>query len=1302
MKRTFFLSCYHWYFLAALLLALPPAVKVQADIKQGLDYFEGKVRPLLVAECYACHSAAAAAKGKLKGELMLDTREGMRKGGKSGPVLVPGKPEESLILKALRHSSEDLKMPPKKKLPDELIGHLAKWIGMGAPDPRKGTQTDTAGMSIEDGRAFWSMRPLSAASPPQVKNPGDVRTPVDHFVRARQEAAGLAQNPAATPRTLIRRAYFDLWGIPPDPEEVETFVAEAEKDLPGAWARQVDRLLESPHYGERWARHWLDLVRFAESNGYAFDQDRANAYRYRNFVIDAFNEDMPYDEFVRLQIAGDLLTKTDVQTVAEAQAAVPRIAATGFLVAGPFTTQQTMKERERSRYEQLDDMIHTMGVSMLGMSVGCARCHSHKYDPIPMEDYYHLAATFADVGFADVGVEQQPEVYRKARDTFDAALKPLADAQAAFDKEKLPARFEAWLATIEQAPAESGEYTAGDWQHIGPFATDDFAKTFEQVFEPEKAIDLAASYQEGALKWVPQPDWKDATVHNTFSTANAANYLYRVIETKEALAFELSLGSDDGIKCWLNGEQVLSNMIGRGVEPDQEHLRLNLKKGRNEFLMKIVNGGGQSGFYYSALAIPKPSLPAMGPWQYIGPFSANDFNKTFDEAFPPESEIKLEQTYLEGAVKWTAQPDWSDAVAHNDKFTGDKTAHYLYRSIDAKVARNLILDLGSDDGIKLWVNGEELLSHKLGRDNAKAGQEQVVVQLKAGHNDLLMKIVNNTKTSGFYFAAEATFDHTLPSLGTWRHIGPFSGSDFNAVFDEIYPPERGVALDQTYEDGNVTWTEQPDWADGIAHNDKFKDDKSAQYLFREVHAEKPTVLQLSLGSDDGIKLWVNGRIALNKKVGRNIAAAGQERATIQLAPGRNEILMKIVNNGGDSGFYFLARPGVMPADVATIVRSPSDKWNDGQRNKAVDWYKGFEAEWLSLSQSVLQHKTTEPKPDLAMAYAAKVNGTSYGFGEDSFKVYNLRRGNPANKESLAEPGLMQVLMRPWTTEEKWTQAPAAEKPPPSRVSLASWLTDPRDGAGNLLARVVVNRLWQHHFGRGIVATPDDFGSRGDRPTHPELLDWLATELIQNGWQLKPIHRLIMNSSVYLQTNEITETHRSKDPDNALWAHRNTLRIEAEAIRDSLLAISGQLDRTRHEKGTLDVKNPRRSIYLTVKRSQLTPMLQLFDAPAAIQAIGQRMESTVAPQALTLMNGPLLQEWAGKFAARARPDATTPLPEAIDRAFRMAFSRPASPEEIQTFTAYIEAQKALPGGSEDKAFRNACHALLCANELIYID
>jgi hypothetical protein len=361
----------------AALAVVPPPVLHAADDADGVRFFEAKIRPVLVAECYACHSDSAKA---LKGGLRLDTREGLRAGGDSGPVVTPGKPDESPMLDALRH--DGLAMPPRAKLPDAVVADFERWIRIGAPDPRTGPPARTAartGIDVEAGRRFWAYVAPRCFAPPAVADVSWPRNDIDRFVLATLEARGLRPSADADRVTLIRRVSFDLVGLPPTPEEVDAFVNDP---APDAYERLVDRLLASPRFGERWARHWLDVVRFGESltlRGMVLKE----AWRYRDYVIEALNADRPFDRFVREQIAGDLLPAGSL-----ADRRRQRVATT-FLVLGNTNLEE--QDKAQLRMDVVDEQLDTIGKAFLGQTLGCARCHDHKFDPIPTRDYYAMA-----------------------------------------------------------------------------------------------------------------------------------------------------------------------------------------------------------------------------------------------------------------------------------------------------------------------------------------------------------------------------------------------------------------------------------------------------------------------------------------------------------------------------------------------------------------------------------------------------------------------------------------------------------------------------------------------------------------------------------------------------------------------------------------------------------------------------------------------------------------------------------------------------------------------------------------------
>ena len=951
---------------------------------EDVVFFESKIRPVLVESCYQCHSTQALQSGKLQGKLLLDSRDGVRKGGESGPAVVPMDPDSSLLISAINYDGPE--MPPKSKLPQNVINDFLKWVEMGAPDPRDGTNAvvQQKDIDIDAGKTFWSFQPLKTAVPSGVRNTTWATTDIDKFILAGLEEQNIAPNSTADRITLIRRLYFDLWGLPPDRGDVEAFISD---QSPAAYQGLVNRLLEGQHYGERWARHWLDLARFAESNGYAFDVDRKAAFHYRDFVIRAFNDDMPYDEFVRLQVSGDLLAPQDILAQA----------ATGFLAAGPFTSQQTQKERERSRYEQLDDIIGTLGTSMLGLTVGCARCHDHKFDPLGQHDYYRLIACFEQTGFQDFDWDPDPAGTKMAMDAFNVKHQPFVDVRTAFEKNVLPDRLAAWEQTNASPEPET---TLSLWHHIGPFMATDFTAASEQKFAPEKEIELTKAV--GDLYWTAKPEWKDGTVHNTLTGNNAANYLFRTIEVAQDAALEVSFGYNDGIQVFLNQKSVLAK-------------------------------------------------PASGP----------------------------------------AAPD--------------------------------------------------------------------------------------------------------------QHV---------------------------------------------------------------------TILHLNSG--------------------------------------RNELLLKIVNGDGPSGFYFRANPTEIPESVRNTLNLARNQRSDKQKQELLKWFAPRDRDWARLDQSEKQHLEKKPQPQITKVFAARNGGTTYEFGEDTRKVYFLARGSSNSKTGRATPSFPRVLMNSEDGEKKWlgdgAQTTKVNQQPP-RVALGEWLTDHEYGGGHLLARVIVNRLWQHHFGTGIVATPSDFGQQGARPTHTELLDYLALKLIEGGWRLKPIHRLIMTSAVYMQSGTASDDGLQRDPDNQLWWRRPSRRLEAEIIRDSLLAVSGTLDKTMFGEGTLDEADLRRSIYLKVKRGSLIPILQLFDAPDAIQGIGDRSVTTVPPQALAMMNSPLVRQLAEKLALRVQENNEMVPEQIVDTTFWITLSRPPAPYEAAQMSQFVADQAARYGNEEAAmtvAVTDFCQLMLCLNEFFYVD
>ncbi len=409
----------------AILMGAVAWVEARADegrkpadgvVPEAAEFFESRIRPVLVERCLGCHGPKKQSSG-----LRLDSREAVLKGGDSGPAVVPAKPDESLMIQAIAHRHEEIKMPPKGKLPDAEVALLRRWVAIGAPWPATPDKARLAMAGTDPDAGHWAFRPVRTSPPPPVKDRSWVASPVDAFVLARLEAAGIAPSPPADRRTLIRRATIDLWGIPPTPEDGDAFVADP---APDAYARLVDRLLASPRYGERWGRHWLDVARYADTKGYVFTQERRYpyAFTYRDYVIDAFNSDLPFDRFVVEQIAADRAGSVPSGDTRP-------LAAMGFLTVGRrFLLDQN---------EIIDDRIDVVCRGLLGLTVTCARCHDHKFDPIPTEDYYSLYGVFAssvepedlpalewpghDASARSSGFARKLDAARKKRDAYLAA-----------------------------------------------------------------------------------------------------------------------------------------------------------------------------------------------------------------------------------------------------------------------------------------------------------------------------------------------------------------------------------------------------------------------------------------------------------------------------------------------------------------------------------------------------------------------------------------------------------------------------------------------------------------------------------------------------------------------------------------------------------------------------------------------------------------------------------------------------------------------------------------------------------------
>lgn len=1000
-------------------------------VKVGTELFRSQIRPALVEHCLACHGGE-----KTRAGLDLSSRERLLEGGDSGEVIDLQDPEDSYLLRLIAHDDEPTMPPAKERLSDELINDFRKWLELGLPYDKPliektGQESKTLQVTDTD-RQFWSFRPLLTSTPPASNNEWP-RTDSDQFVLAKLVEHGLSPNPPADDVSRIRRAYLDVIGLPPTPDQVQHALAIPHEHL-------IDQLLDSPHYGERWARHWLDAARFAESHGFEQDYDRKFAYHYRDFVIKALNSDMPWDQFVRWQIAGDEIAPENPLAMM----------ATGFLGAGVFPTQLTEKEFESARYDELDDMASTLGTAMLGLTIGCARCHDHKFDPIPQEDYYRLISTFTTTIRSEIDVDLDPDGYRRQLELWQTEHEQLVAARDGYrESPVIRSAFDQWLQSVDMETIPESPWTA--------------------------LTTLAATSDKAATALVSQ---------------------------------------DDG------------SLLAEGTAPAHETYTIEAAAGVSPIRSIRIE------------ALTHDTLPRKGPGR-----------------------------------------------AGNGNFALSDLRLFVVSNDDSDVAEKPI----------------QLAS-------AKATHQQ--------------------NTSNLSVASAIDDD---PRGTGWAVDFGGIGKDQAAVFqleDPIGPgPETVLKFRLTF-----------------ANNGQHS---LGRFRISVAQANDPPV--------------VIGRVQSEE--------LAEARAAIQshaLKPKHRQTLFP----------YFLA--------------------NDPK--------------WVELNEAVGKSLDQKPQPSLTQVQVSsegfpptKHHADGRGFPHFYTETYFLRRGDPNQKDGVASSGFLQVLMRNGRTSAAWQTEPPKDWDRTSyrRTGLANWITDVNDGSGHLLARVIVNRLWHHHFGRGIVATPNDFGLQGSLPSHPLLLDHLAQKLIDSGWTLKSIHREILNSAAWLQSASPTLAKETIDPDNQwLWRYPSR-RIEAEVIRDAILSVSGQLDHQMYGPGTLDPNQRRRSIYFMIKRSRLIPMMQIFDQPEPLSSQGSRPSTTIAPQALLLMNNDQVVQWSSAFASSV---ADKNLKKVITQIYQRALARIPTLSELKMAQSFIDEQADSYGGSgnsQQLAITDFCQLVFGLNEFIYL-
>ncbi|MCY3776696.1 MAG: DUF1549 domain-containing protein [Candidatus Aminicenantes bacterium] len=1093
--------------LIVVLLSQP----LSAGSADGGEFFEKKIRPLLAEHCYACHSSASQ---PVMGGLILDQEEGFRSGGSRGSPVVAGDPESSLLIRAVTHQDEKLRMPLAGRLPDEEIALLADWVRMGAP----WGMAPNADQKASETEGFWAFEPPVEPSLPQVRDVKWVRSPIDRYILARLEAEGLTPAPVADRRTLIRRATFDLTGLPPTIEEIRDFLQDRS---PGAYSRLIERLLSSPRYGERWGRHWLDVARYADSNGLDENMAYTTAFRYRDYVVQALNRDKPYDQFVREQLAGDLLPDTgDLETTLE------RWTATGFLSLGPKMLAED--DPVKMRMDIIDEQLDTSFRAFLGLTVGCARCHDHKFDPVSIRDYYSLAGIFRSsktMEHHDVVAEWHEHVLAPADDRLRLQQQ----------REKIEAKTKAIEAVTKR---ENKKLVEEGRTRVGAYLL---------------AAQELAGYQKIRLKSVFEgrnPDPESLTVRE------AGNW-------------------------------------------DRGNVERQLKKGKTN-IPKTESSDAPPDTYFAEYDV---EIPAAGPYQL--------------EFLEAETGAGTADIHINGTL--------------------------VKRGIEAIENRTASPDAGG------WM---------------VAG----IFDLKAGSNTLRLE----HKTRFPYFEKllltanplpeEAPIPRTLVQVAHRDKLNPV----FLYQWIDRLRRSRGAPYSVLY-----AWHAQ---AEGRSREGW---QSPAAKLFENVEAADLTDLashyqkQFRL-AEEAWRALVREQEVVTKKF--STVRTDEETEETKLEDPALEAMRAIL--------YEKWGPF-----------RPPEKTTEYFPDAALRELDALEAE---------RKKLEEGKPDLPSAMgitegqqiddlAIHLRGSHWDLGE------KVPRGFPG----LGRKSLEQL------------RDPASS----GRLELANWIT--RDD-NPLAARVMVNRIWRWHMGRGLVASTDNFGRLGDAPTHPDLLNWLAIRFVEGNWSLKQMHRLIMHSATYRMSTGYSAQGSGKDPENRLLWRMNRRQLEAEAIRDSILAVSANLDlkpggsllgqsgRGYIRPGTRYDWN-RRSIYLPVVRSSMYDFLRAFDFADPSVTDGDRGASVVAPQALFLMNDSLVLENSRRMAtgllAREDLDETG----RVRVAYESALGRLPNQEESRRALEFVARMDAgwrdrveEPGERRLRSWQGFCQALMASSEFAYLN
>ncbi len=1114
--------------------------------------------------------------------------------------------------------------------------------------------------------SHWAFQPIRDPAIPNVTDDAWCRTSIDRFILARLEQAGIAPAPATDPRTLLRRVAFGLTGLPPSAAESDALASDPS---PGAFGQAVERLLASPGYGERWGRHWLDVVRYADTAGETADYPVPVAWRYRNYVIDAFNADKPYDVFLREQIAGDILAQDGPR-----ERYAEQVAATGFLAL----SRRFGFDSENYHHLTLQDTIDTLGQGVLGLTLGCARCHTHKYDPVPIADYYALYGIFESTRYAFPGSEQ------KQRHRALVPLVPPGESQlrwrefenrvAALSRKAqgrgkpVPAAVLRSLDDLDgdfemQAPAAGGSkgVLVPPWLHEGSIAiTTDAQSPFRNLHPMGRVgADIPAgaaayhirqalpSHRSRAVSGQvhvnldfrvttdssPAPGRHRFWLGNRTGTAAVEVFLSDkslAIRTGDSTVTLRPLESGEWVNLQLTLDLLARTVSGRaGVPGDLTDLPARQMASDWDGALEAVGFDAPDGVdTRPALALDNLGIET-GP---IPPASTKPTRPASDPADPDPAAIEAELRQLAG-------------IDGGFELQNDQTAPAAPWGP------------GPNSVVRIQADAQSPF-HNL-HPPGRLGVHLPNSGAYNGFGQTLPQPWKSEATPLLY----ASFDFRCVSVaagdgGTWRY---YLG----------HGPGQSAAV-ELYFDGSSFHQRSGDRRDRVA--------------------------DLSVGEWYQVQLTLD--LMKRKYSGTLASRSGRTPFDGDLAAGWDgSIDYTFIDSYGH-------REGVKPAldadnftlgtlPLAPLEATPMPLASDGEnRRLRVAELRGRQAEWAAEADAAAQ--------ELERLLAEGPMELAYAVSEGTPRNARIQlRGEPDRPGDEVPRGFLTAL--------------GGESLPPGvtgsgRLELAQWLTSP---SNPLTARVMVNRIWQHHFGQGLVKTPNDFGLRGQPPTHPELLDHLATQFIRSGWSVKAIHRLILDSAVYRQRSRTSTEPTDLQPAPAtadcpvlpstaglprgsvatasddLFSPFTRRRLGAEEMRDSILLASGALELspgeghpfpsptgwsyTQHGPYSAVYEHRRRSVYLMAQRLKRHPFLALFDGADPNASTPQRHTTTVPTQALFFLNDPLVHEQAALFTSRVLGSAPDE-PGRIRTAYRLALGRSPTPVETTETANFLAAYR----------------------------